>query len=145
MINKVCFWIMKLGRSTRPTPPVCSLVVSVQRGTLHGLELSISIIVSRLLVFRFDNVTACTVHCIHPNRSVASAEVPGAGEGCAEASGFGCAAPKAVQRLSLSCIGRLWPFTEEHLRAVHLPSKFSAHYYSSTASPPTVTTTHDRN
>lgn len=70
---------MKLGRSTLATPPVCSLLVSVQRGTSHGLELSISIIVSRLLVFRFDKVTACTVHRIHPGRAVASAEVPGGG------------------------------------------------------------------
>lgn len=51
-------------------------------GTLHGLELSISIIVSRLLVHRFDNVTACTVHCILSNGSVAtSAEVTGLHEG----------------------------------------------------------------
>lgn len=112
---------MKIGL---PTPPACSLVVSVQRVTLHGLQLSISIIVSRLLVHRFDNVTACTVHCIHSNGSVAtSAEVTGPHEG-AEAgvsrvralcgcrksvevrggSRFRCAAPKVVQRLSLGCI-----------------------------------------
>lgn len=39
----------------------------------------------------------------------------------AEAIGFRCVTPKVVQRLSLSCVWRLWPFTEEHLWAVHGP------------------------
>lgn len=67
---------MELGRSTLPTPPVCRLLVSV-----HGPELSISIVISRLLVHRCDNVPACTVHCIQPARSLASAGAPGPHEG----------------------------------------------------------------
>lgn len=75
---------MKVGRATLPTPPGRSPVVSVQRVTLHGLQLSISIIVSRLLVYRFDNGTACTVRCIGSSRpAVTSAEVTGLGGGVA--------------------------------------------------------------
>lgn len=73
---------------------------------------------------------------LHPPQPVRGlCRGPGSG-GARRPPGLGCAAPKVVQRLSLSCIGRLWPFTEEHLRAVHLRSMFAAHYYSSTASPP---------
>lgn len=69
---------MRSSRSTQPPPAVRNLPVWVRRPPFHGLDLSISIIISRLLVYRFDNVTACTVHCVNSHWSVlTSAEVTG--------------------------------------------------------------------
>lgn len=125
---------MKTGRWRLPTPPVCSLAASVRRLPSRGLQLSISIIISRLLVYRFDNVPACTARYSGrgPQSLPQSVRLMGAGRamGARRPSGLG------VKNRPSAAFEGFDPSLRSICELVLGPTY---------ASVPTVTKTHDRN